>query len=579
MKKWEKWVWSPAERGFVSITHNRACECFLKTGFCPFSAAWWWPAEQDGDQQGAWHLPSHQHHCLHLCGHRDLPRDTAQQLRMWHCLPCCRMGQEPGKPPSCSCGKGFLLKESSFRRGQSSPVTWETILLLVLLPGHIWRKPEIKWHRVETWSILRDWHHQQRGLTQSLPEEMIQPHQPLWEGGPPTPSSGLSFWEASRGSDSTGGRLWLPLQAEAGKAISLQAADFTYLKVLISPQCFLTRSQLSSRSLSLPCRLCCASHPNISSQTCPQAWEGTGASKEGLRHCRAKGKQLPHPMKINYRKRQTPSAPPISVVLYFYLPPDWQGEVIKCTKYFQHPSFGGKTVTSSVHSHTMLTKFLPCVPNYSGEPFQSLHLPSSPAAAAGAGPGPSLWLDTPLPITSLEPWSASGSYQGPGRAQVCRTKGFQGRWHIQPHWFVPGCRRGSCPALVTQVDTVLPWRCHTCPASPRHQHGCCHCPANVPHKHGTASPSFWVLKGAWRSQVITAGWSISQEREVREERGKAGLPQLYDYFMASLICGKWGRISAWAKYWAEIYSSVRGSINETVKFQHSAWYLWTQRQK
>lgn len=32
---------------------------------------------------------------------------------------------------------------------------------------------------VEHPQSCRDWHHQQRGLTQSLPEEMIQPHQPL----------------------------------------------------------------------------------------------------------------------------------------------------------------------------------------------------------------------------------------------------------------------------------------------------------------------------------------------------------------------------------------------------------------
>lgn len=63
----------------------------------------------------------------------------------------------------------------------------------------------------------------------------------------------------------------------------------------------------------------------------------------------------------------------------------------------------------------------------------------------------------------------------------------------QPHWFVPhspGSRRVPSPALVTQVDTVLPNRCHTCSASLRHQQGCCHCPANVPDKNGAASPSF-----------------------------------------------------------------------------------------
>lgn len=63
----------------------------------------------------------------------------------------------------------FLLKESSFRRGESSPVTWEIVLHLVLLPRHIWRKREIKQHRVETWSILRA---AEIGTTSTLSEKV-----------------------------------------------------------------------------------------------------------------------------------------------------------------------------------------------------------------------------------------------------------------------------------------------------------------------------------------------------------------------------------------------------------------------
>lgn len=188
-------------------------------------------------------------------------------------------------PPSCSLlrGKGFLLKESSSRRGEAPAVTGETILHLVLLPSHIWRKREIKQHRVETWGILRA---AEIGTT-TLPERASPrdraargndspPPAPCEREDTPTPSSGLSFWEASRGSDCTAGR-------DCDCPWKLRQEKQFLSKMLILPHCFLARSQPSNRSLSLPCRLCCTSYPNASPQMVPKPERGQGAPKNGLR--------------------------------------------------------------------------------------------------------------------------------------------------------------------------------------------------------------------------------------------------------------------------------------------------------
>lgn len=66
---------------------------------------------------------------------------------------CSRMGQDSGKPPSFLC---FVGRVSFSRKAPSGGERhWEIILHLVILPSHIWRKREIKQHRVGTHSILR----------------------------------------------------------------------------------------------------------------------------------------------------------------------------------------------------------------------------------------------------------------------------------------------------------------------------------------------------------------------------------------------------------------------------------------
>lgn len=76
---------------------------------------------------------------------------------MWCCLPCSRMGQEPGDPSSSSllCGKGFLLRESFIRRGESLPVTRKSSCARCYSQVTSGGNQRSNKHRVETWSILR----------------------------------------------------------------------------------------------------------------------------------------------------------------------------------------------------------------------------------------------------------------------------------------------------------------------------------------------------------------------------------------------------------------------------------------
>lgn len=248
MRKWERRVWSPAERGFVSITHNRAFQIDIYVLSQPRG---WWPAEQMGTGRKSDIYPATITTVCTSLGTQTCPGtqhsrsgcDTALLLQdgagLWKTTLF-----------SLLCGKGFLLKESS----SGGERHWEIILHLVLLPSHIWRKREIKQRRVGTHSILRA---AEIGIITTLPE-------PPWDWAargnyspPPAPCERedtltSSSGEASKGSDGTGGR-------DCGCPWKLRQEKQFLFKLLIPPHCFLTIPQPSSRSLTLvqavPCLL------------------------------------------------------------------------------------------------------------------------------------------------------------------------------------------------------------------------------------------------------------------------------------------------------------------------------------
>lgn len=132
-----------------------------------------------------------------------------------------------------------------------------------------------------------------------------------------------------------------------------------------------------------------------------------------------------------------------------------------------------------------------------------------------------------LSIALLEPWNASGSYQRNSRFKVWRTKRLelQAGQRIQPHQFVlhfpqpqqqqegffPGSADRSLDRHLTprQVSNLLSF-----PQAPRHWSTMDACIAPLlsrTKKWGSisfVSSRQGVLKGSWRIQVITFGWSI-----------------------------------------------------------------------
>lgn len=132
-----------------------------------------------------------------------------------------------------------------------------------------------------------------------------------------------------------------------------------------------------------------------------------------------------------------------------------------------------------------------------------------------------------LSIALLESWNASGSYQRNSRFKVWRTKRLelQAGQRIQPHQFVPrfpqpqqqqeGFFPGSADRSLGQAPHsptgIKPAQLPSGPKALVHD-GCLHRPTAVPDKKW-GSVSFvssrrGVLKGSWRIQVITLGWSI-----------------------------------------------------------------------
>lgn len=121
---WGKKDEEMGEKSLISswkrICLNHTQQSLPNRHLCAFSAMWVMASRADGDRQEGWHLPSHHHHCLHLSGHTDLPRDTAQQVRMWHCLTAPGWGRTLENHPLFSAlWEGFPSQGKLLRRGEA----------------------------------------------------------------------------------------------------------------------------------------------------------------------------------------------------------------------------------------------------------------------------------------------------------------------------------------------------------------------------------------------------------------------------------------------------------------------------